>query len=139
MFTYKSKFDKLKLKESILKNKKDLENIRNYIDRNEENINKFQLYYNGATSLNINKIMNNLDKLDRFIKKSCSEFVLINDLLAPITLEAMYRRDLSVYSEDSDKDKGRKIAKKYKILYSNIKNGIDLAVPLFENAANGLD
>ncbi|MEY8763051.1 MULTISPECIES: motility associated factor glycosyltransferase family protein [Clostridium] len=136
---YKNEFDKLKLKESILKNKKDLENIRSYIDKNEQNINKFQLYYNGATSLNINKIMNNLDKLDKFIEKSCSEFVLINDLLAPITLEAMYRRDLSVYSEDSDKDKGRKIAKKYKILYSNIKNGIDLAVPLFENAANGLD
>lgn len=135
----KNEFDKLKLRESILKNKKDLESIKKYIDKNQENISEFQLYYNGIINLDIKKIMYKLDKLDKFIKNNCNQFVLINDLLAPIILEIIYRKDLTVYSEDTDMDKGKKIAKKYKELYNNINEAISLAVPLFQEALDKIE
>ncbi|MEY7998806.1 motility associated factor glycosyltransferase family protein [Clostridium sp. Mt-5] len=132
MDSEENRLDGKKIKEFLLNNKKSLEYMIKKIKKDKKFIDNLYLYYNENSNININKTMDELDKLDRFIQKNCDEFILINDLLEPVILETMYRKDMIVFSEDKEIDKGKKIAKKYKILYENIEKGINFAIPLFE-------
>ncbi|AYD40708.1 DUF115 domain-containing protein [Clostridium fermenticellae] len=128
----KDVFNVRDIKENIQKNRDSLGDIKIYIEKNKKVIEDFSLYYIKNKKVKITKVMNKLDKLDKFIHKNVDEFVLINNLLSPIVLDVMYKKEFILNSNDTDNKKGIKISNKYKLLYSSMVKAIDVTIVLLD-------
>lgn len=127
-----NKFDEKEIKRQLVRNKENLEYILNYIKKFEADIKKLNSYYNGNKGIDITRTMRRLDKFDEFVKKSCDDFSLINNLLNPVVLTVMSSKKFMLLENDDEQVKGKKIAAKYKLLCDNMLKEINTALPLFE-------
>lgn len=101
--------------------------------------NDLYMYYSGKKSININKVLYELDNIDNFIKENRESVEIIKHLLFEVTEKVLTEPTYLISSKDSQREKSEKIYKKSKQLYGDIKDKINLFIPIIEKTLENLE
>lgn len=120
------------IKEEIIKHnfiniKDNLINVKNYCQKGIRYTDKMYLYYTVKKGININKVFEELDKVDLVIN-DMQKIGLISYLLAPYIETVLNDEEYVEKLNESPIEAGRRVAKRTKALYQAILKAIDEAL-----------
>lgn len=125
--------EKWKIIEYLEESKEILKKICKKAETALDYANDIYLTYRKGKNININNINKKLDEIDDFIKENKEKIILINSLLFEITENVLCNPEYMLRSNDSEREKGIKVAEKSRALYKGIKDSIKEFMPILES------
>lgn len=110
----------------------DFETMKKLIDRGLKLLGKVHSYYKTEKNININKVLEKLDYIDNTIIEKNNSSILLTSVIMPMIRRINLDKDLLEKFEETESEKGLRIARKNKLLYEEILNSINLMKPLIE-------
>ncbi|WP_069650361.1 motility associated factor glycosyltransferase family protein [Caloranaerobacter ferrireducens] len=133
------KEDIIKIIDNYKEIRKEFERIKNKCEKALDLSSKlYKIYKNNRyNTAETDKILEKLDKIDNYIKDRKSQFELINSVLQPVIYSVF--NVLNSEEDESERQKGMRIAKKSELLYSGIKEAIDYSIPLLDECIKDME
>jgi Uncharacterized protein conserved in bacteria len=111
---------------NVIKIKNTLSIIRNACNKGIEYANKMYLYYTNKSSMNINKVFKELDKVDLIIN-DMKKIGIVAYLLSPYIEKVLNDEKYVEKLNESELESGTRIAQRSKALYEAILNAVEEA------------
>ncbi|WP_427338109.1 motility associated factor glycosyltransferase family protein [Caloranaerobacter sp. DY30410] len=89
-------------------------------------------YYRDNKEHDINNILKTLDEIDEDIKKYKLMTMGIYHLISPVLLQIYHKKEFRENTNETEKEKGIRLAKKSYALYEGIKDSIEQVIPLID-------
>lgn len=121
----------IKIKRRLLKIKEVSHKGKNFSRR------MLKYYKNDDKRININHVLNKLDEIDKQIIKYKDVNSAMSVIMTPILIKVNYKKKYNDQLNESDKDKGIRLANKTLDLYEGIENSIDDVIELIDKCIKG--
>jgi hypothetical protein len=131
-------FDRNKIVSNMEYIIKDLSDMHEKCKDGIKNAKKMQEYYEGFSKVNINKILEKLDKIDTFIENESKISGIISSLMYESLEEVLYDDEYREKKNETDREKGIRLAKRSLKIYENYVKAIKTFRELLEESVEKL-
>ena len=115
-----------------------LRNIKLHAKKGVKYANKLLMYYSGEKDIKLKKVLSAMDEIDTYLNNEIYQENFINYLLYPVFC-SVFTKTYSAASDETEKEKGKRIGEKNKFLYDGISKTIDESLPLIKSIIKELN
>lgn len=112
----------------------DLDKVKKYASRGIKYNEKMLKFYEGNKEINISKLLIKLEEIDKKMEEYQKQSVAINSLVSPTIIKTLFSKNFREKINESDRDRGIRVANRGYTLYKGIKEAIDKIKPDIEKS-----